>query len=252
MEIRPEDKFAPICTDLATVNTTCSQGHAGQYGTSTDVDEDGEMEESEWVDLTGDLEVYYNETFGNPTCSDNLTCQEITIEQQYQLVSSSCGRIEIARRYRASDWNGEGLVSAWATQFINVVYEADWAVNLPTDWIGTCGEEIPPANLAITNGTCDAIAFEIDEQVFTAAEDACMKVIRTYRIINWCKYQQGQAAVQIARQESAGTVRSEQQITAQDTINGVALAEVGVLEYIQVLSLQDDEAPSVIPNPVST
>ncbi len=249
MNIQAEDKIPPICEPLADASGTCTDGHLGQFGATTDTDGDKVMEEREWVELTGDLLAAYNTNFGNPICSDNLTCQEPVIEQQYQLITNSCGRMDIQRRYRGIDWDGEGMRSNWMIQHITVNYEADWAIDLPMDWVGDCGQSIPEATLAVENGTCDAVSFEVEEQVFTIAEDACMKVVRTYRIFNWCHYRPNQEAVLIDRIEANGKVTAIQQIRPTDTIGGIALADAGLIQYVQILKLQDTEAPTVVPGP---
>jgi hypothetical protein len=35
---------------------------------------------------------------------------------------------------------------------------------------------------------CALIAIEYDDEVFTIEPDACLKVIRTWTVIDWCQY----------------------------------------------------------------
>jgi len=64
------------------------------------------------------------------------------------------------------------------------------------------------------------MAYEVEEKVFTTVEDACLKVVRTFTIINWCKYEAGGETVSISRTENEhGMVTAEQKtfsITATD------------------------------------
>jgi len=94
------------------------------------------MEDSEYTDLTGDLLAVYNERFGDPAtaCSDNAgTCDQLVIQQQYQIISERCGVVRAKRRYRAIDWQGAGNKSPWVEQVITVNYVPGWKVTLPTD-----------------------------------------------------------------------------------------------------------------------
>jgi len=72
----------------------------------------------------------FNTKYGNPNCSDNVTCQKIVIQQQYQKIEKSCGIATIKRRYRATDLNGKGMTSDWAEQTINIETKADWSITV--------------------------------------------------------------------------------------------------------------------------
>ena len=238
--VNVEDKIAPICKDLPTITETCDAFHNGELGTSTDLNADGQMDDTEWQAMDMTQATLYNNRFGNPDCSDNLSCDDLTIEQQYQLIEKGCGRINIKRRYRAIDWESEGNISNWSIQEISIVYKENWTITLPADWEGECGDEIPTTDISISNGACDLMAYEIEEKVFTTVEDACIKVVRTITLVNWCNYQEGAEAVLIAREENQhGIVANSFDITSDDFEN------VGRLEYIQVLKLIDDTPPVV-------
>ncbi len=244
--IIPEDKIAPICSDLPAASQTCNKDHTDNYGSSTDRNENGHMDAAEWTDMTTEQATFYNKKFGDPICSDNLSCGALNLQQQYQLISWPCGMINIKRRFRAIDWDNEGNVSNWAEQKITVEYKANWKVIIPADWAGDCAEEIPTSDVQIFNGTCDLMASEMDEQIFVTQEDACLKIVRTFTLINWCKYDVNKPAVTILRNEdNHGFATHEQIIHASDSVNGVPLAEIGKIKYVQVLKIRDSKAPLV-------
>ena len=84
------------------------------------------------------------------------------------------------------------------------------------------------------------MAHEVEEKVFTITQDACLKVVRTFTIINWCNYEAGQPVTQITRAENEhGMVTTPRIITASEFENA------GKLEYIQILKVQDDTAPVI-------
>ena len=240
MNVVIEDKIAPICSDLPDMTGTCDEGHIGNEFLATDTNENGEMEDSEWVDLTDEQANKFNDKYGNPNCSDNVTCYEVVIQQQYQLIEKACGIATIKRRYRAIDWNGEGMTSGWAEQVINIESKADWSITLPADWKGECGEDVPTSELIIKKGACDLMAYEVEEKVFTTTEDACLKVVRTFTIINWCKYEAGGETKTITRIENEHGMVTEGQI-----ITSEGLENIGRLEYIQILKLKDETAPVI-------
>ena len=250
MLVNVEDKIAPICSDLLTMTGTCDEGHIGNGLVATDVNGNGEMDDNEWVDLTTEQANEFNTKYGHPDCSDNVTCGNLVIQQQYQLIEKTCGIAIIKRRFRGIDWDGKGSASDWSAQMINIETKADWAITLPADWEGECGESVPNSELVIKNGACDLMGYEVEEKVFSplgaGGKDACLKVVRTFTIINWCNYQAGGATKTITRVENEhGAVTADQIITSQDYEN------IGKLEYVQILKLKDDTAPIITINPVN-
>jgi len=205
------------------------------------------MEENEWVDMTTEQVSLFNTQYGSPNCSDNVNCGDLVVQQQYQLIQKDCGMATIKRRYRAIDWDGAGLVSNWAEQNVNVESKADWAITLPVDWNGACGETIPSTDVIIENGACDLLAYDVEEKVFTTIEEACLKVVRTISIINWCKYEAGGETVTITRTENEHGV-----VTAPVVITSVGNENVGRIEYVQILKLKDDTAPVITVGAVDT
>ncbi|MEM1118950.1 MAG: SdrD B-like domain-containing protein [Bacteroidota bacterium] len=236
-----EDKLAPICSNLPDQTGTCDAQKAEVFGPSTDTNGDGKMSDDEWTDMTETQVNYYNTQYGDPKCSDNAdACGALVMEQQYQLIEWPCGMLEIKRRYRAIDWMGEGNKSAYVEQNIKIEYKANWSLTLPADWAGSCGADIPHSEAFVTNGKCDLLAIEVDEKTFVANEDACLKVLRTFTIINWCNYQAGDEGITLPRDESAhGMVQFPVIVTSK------GLEDVGKMTYTQVLKLKDNEAPKV-------
>jgi len=241
------DVIPPFCEDLPDFNGTCDNFHNDQFGVTTDTNEDGFFNDAEWVDLTDDLLAEYNNQFGNPACEDNLACVPFTSQQQYQIIYSQCGVIEGRRRYRVTDWNGQGNSSEWKFQNISISYTPGWTFTLPVDFFGECGDQVPEANITIENGACDLVGWEHEDQVFDLVPDACFKVIRTYHIINWCNYVQGQEPIELNRTENAlGLVDMERTISFEDVSN------YGYYTYIQVLKVTDNVAPTLSINDVAT
>jgi len=244
--VNVEDKIAPICSDLPTMTESCDDSHGNEL-LATDTNDNGAMDDDEWVDLTKEQATDFNIKYGDPNCSDNVACGALIIEQQYQKIEKGCGIATIKRRFRAIDWDGEGIASGYAEQTINIESKAAWSVTLPADWQGTCGAEIPNSELSIVNGACDLMAYEVEEKVFTTIEDACLKVVRTFTLINWCIYQAGDETVTISRTEN-----EEGLVTVPQIITSVGYENIGRLEYVQILKLKDDTAPIITVLPVDS
>jgi uncharacterized Zn-binding protein involved in type VI secretion len=225
--VTAEDKIAPICGNLDPVSKTCDEYHNGELGAATN---------GEFVELTGDLLALYNKEFGNPAtvCEDNLSCAPLTITQYYKLKELNCGALEIERKWKAEDWKPN--VSNEGTQKITVTYKPDWKLTFPKDVDLTCGDEFPAAATAddiISNGSCDLWAVEVTEKTFEVPGDICMKIERTYELINWCVYKAGDPATVIANNPNGTMVTSEGNET------------VGRYTYVQVLKLYVNEAPTI-------
>jgi len=241
MNVVVEDKIAPICSVLEDKTGTCDAQHAEVFGPSTDSNKDGKMSDDEWDDMTEAQVAYYNANYDAPNCSDNAgTCQELIIQQQYQLIPWPCGMLDIKRRVRAIDWMGEGNKSNWVEQNIKIDYKANWTITFPADWQGTCGVNIPDSETFVTNGSCDLMAVEMEEKTFVTDEAACLKVVRTFTVINWCKYQVGDEGITITRAENEHGM-----VTTPVIITALGNEDAGKITYTQVLKVIDDQAPIV-------
>jgi len=255
MIVKGEDRIAPICSDLPTAFLDCSEFHDDIYGSSTDTDGDGNFEDSEWVNLVGPLLSTFRLQFGIFECTDNLTCLQANtnVEEQYQLIPKNCGQVEMRRRFRVVDDGIHNSLSqlnaSWVHQTIQVGSNGRWKVTLPADVIGMCNDDITAVIAPIIqNSGCDVIAWEVEDRTFNVPGDACLKIERTYHVINWCKYSPGGERVRMPRQEDFnGNVNEARMVIANDTIN----SNVGYFTYVQVLKIQDNESPVVtVTNPV--
>ncbi len=253
MIVKPEDRIAAVCEDLETLYLTCDDFDQGPepIAPSTDKNGDGRFEDSEWIELTGHLLLQFQNQFGQFDCSDNLSCTKLGTPEnsmeEYQLISTNCGQMEIRRRFRLrNDANHQGGVTAnsWSHQTVKVGASGNWKVTLPADVVGQCKDDIsrvvPPI---VEASACDVIAWEVEDKVFGSVGDACIKIERTYHVINWCNYSAGGEAVRMIRQEGFnGQADEPRMVIANDSIN----KGLGYFTYIQILKIQDHDAPVVV------
>ena len=246
-----EDKIAPICQALPDTMGICTDFHSDELGKSTDKNDNGILDD-EWVELDPDeaadkaLLDLYNTKFGNPltACLDNLIdCNNHQLTQQFQLVNEACGVVNIKRRYRLADASSNH--SEWKEQNITIKYVPSWTMQFPEDESVNCGETLPDTLLLtdmLTTGTCDLFGYTVEDKVYEVTEDACLKIERTYEIINWCVYEVGDPIFIIPNDP-----------TGNATLNYEAVGEdSGHFSYTQVIKLQVNEAPTISINPVET
>ena len=120
---------------------------------------------------------------------------EITV-RDYPVINN-CGVGYIQRIWRAEDSNGFDE----CTQYIHIVNfdpitsdSIDW----PDDYHGLeCREGTDPEDLdypydrpRVREDACDLIGITYEDVVFPIVDGACFKILRTWKIIEWCLYEQ--------------------------------------------------------------
>jgi hypothetical protein len=174
VEIEVQDKIRPTCTSPANVTVSCENFDPSlwAYGTATAYD-----------NCCLDVTKVYNGTKG------------ITHSVNYSQFDTVCNRGVITRTFRAYDCAG---LSSQCTQRITVQYNQDYFLHLPGDRIvydcditGNYGEPV------IFDEDCELVGTSFHDELITVVPDACYKIIRTWRISNWCTYNPDLPCVQI-------------------------------------------------------
>jgi len=135
-------------------------------------------------------------SFGWPTALDNCENVRITTDSVVDLTSCRIGRI--TRNFTATDPGGRSVT---CQQIIMVVGGSNFApTSFPRDTIiEACDDpednRFNPDNLGKPNvgndNTCSLAASRYDDEIFTfnnSTGDACFKILRTWTIIDWCKF----------------------------------------------------------------
>jgi hypothetical protein len=156
VQVFVDDKIKPTC--LAPANTTVSCEN---------------FDPSLWA-------------YGMPSATDNCCVDTITTTVNFALFDTLCNRGTITRTFRAFDCAGQ---SSTCTQRIVVNYEQDYFLRLPNDVIVTnCDGTGNYGEPTFFGEDCELLAVSFTDEVFTVVPDACYKIERTWRIINWCTY----------------------------------------------------------------
>lgn len=119
-----------------------------------------------------------------------------------QVYLNNCDVGHITRRfevYNPSGGYGE-TNTVICTQTIWIVASHHYQIKFPEDEIAYC-EEPNPQGIQYDEFGCDLLAVSTTDLQFNISGDACYKILRTYRVINWCEYDGISPAIVIGRDE---------------------------------------------------
>ncbi len=167
-----------------------------------------------------------------------------------------CGIGTLTRRFQAID--EQGNLSRVREQQITVAPRHDYLLRFPADAVLRQCDMGQADSLGYTTNACDFLAVNVDEEVFSGQGDACRRILRTYRIINWCEYDSESDPVVIGRREDAGApagtavyvIRRPDGVfidNNEEPADGFLreVTSTGYWQYTQIIDWYDDEAPVV-------
>ena len=169
IQVEVQDKLKPICVPPANVTVTCEQ-----------------FDPSLW--LYGKAAIYDN------CCLDETKVFQgqcgLTHAVNYAQFDTLCNKGTITRTFRAFDCHGN---SSQCTQRVVVTYEQDYFVKFPNDVIvSTCDGSGVYGEPTFYGEDCELLGVSYEDQIFTVVPDACFKIVRNWKIINWCTYNPNQ------------------------------------------------------------
>jgi hypothetical protein len=165
VEVEVQDKLKPTCQSPANITVDCEN-----------------FDPSLWA-------------YGTPVVYDNCcldvtknygTLKGVTHSANYSQFDTTCNRGIITRRFTVYDCAGNTSI---CTQRVVVTYNQDYFMRMPNDLIitdcnltGNYGEPV------IYDEDCELVGTSFVDEVVTVVPDACYKIIRKWRISNWCTY----------------------------------------------------------------
>ncbi|MBK7939742.1 MAG: HYR domain-containing protein [Lewinellaceae bacterium] len=165
VEIEVQDKLKPICNPPLNVTVSCEN-----------------FDPSLWA-------------YGKPGVYDNCCLDSTKVYQgqkglthsaNYSQFDTTCNKGTITRTFRAYDCKG---ANTQCTQRIIVNYEQDYYIKFPDDKIVTvCDGSGTYGEPTFYGKDCELMGITYQDQVYTVVPDACFKIERTWKIINWCTY----------------------------------------------------------------
>ena len=132
-------------------------------------------------------------TFGKPEYYDNCTPDDeldVQIDDKGEL--DECGTGYITRSWTITDACGNSSV---CKQSIHVLPRSDYEVLFPEDIVIDCDEGITDlspdgvaGNIVIADVDCEMIGTTWEDQIFNEDDESCYKILRTWKLVNWCAY----------------------------------------------------------------
>ncbi len=142
---------------------------------------------------------------------------------------NNCGVGTISRTTTATDPSGN---TASCTQTVTVRHVSDFKVTFPADrTINTCTALDNLTNLGeptYQGVDCELVAKSYTDEVFDIVPDACYKIVRTWKVINWCTYNTTGVNTPLGMPMGTRTWKDDGD---------------GYFEYKQVIKVQDNIAP---------
>ncbi|MGB4900373.1 MAG: hypothetical protein WBP00_06320, partial [Saprospiraceae bacterium] len=110
------------------------------------------------------------------------------VDQEY---IDNCGNGWISRTWTVGDKCMTSSVSC--TQKIIMKHRSDFEVMFPEDVVAVCGggtalDPDATGRPMIMDDDCELVGVQYDDERFDIVPDACYKIIRTWKLIDWCKY----------------------------------------------------------------
>ena len=126
--------------------------------------------------------------YGQAEGADNC-CVDTLVElnPNYAQFDTICNRGTLVRRFQVTDCNG---LSNNCTQRVIIENEQFYYLKFPDDLLitncDTMGEYGPGPELFGVD--CELISISREDEVFESVPEACVKIERTWTVINWCHY----------------------------------------------------------------
>ncbi|MDX2134140.1 MAG: PKD-like domain-containing protein, partial [Saprospiraceae bacterium] len=144
--------------------------------------------------------------YGQATASDNCCLDTITTTIDYSRFDSLCNRGTITRRFTARDCGGQ---TSQCSQRIIVDYEQSYFVRFPDDALVTfCDSSGVYGVPTFFDEDCELLGVSFEDEIFTVVPDACYKIERKWKIINWCSYDPNLPCINVPNPEPNATVNA--------------------------------------------
>jgi len=189
VEVEVQDKIKPVCVSPGNVTVACEN-----------------FDPSLWA-------------YGKPAVYDNCCLDTTKVYQgqcglthsvSYSLFDTLCNRGTITRTFRVYDCHGQ---SNQCTQRIIVNYNQDYYVKFPNDVIVTvCDGTGNYGEPTFYGKDCELLGVSYEDAVFTVVPDACLKIERTWKIINWCTYDPNKDCIYVPNPNPNATSNSPQNL----------------------------------------
>jgi hypothetical protein len=235
--IKPVDKTQPTCYTPANRNLACSDVPAGDLSDA-----------SVWDDLFAE----------DSDITTNELCN-ITLGQLETLDSiDQCGVGKAIRHWEVSRVIDGKRFADTCTQTLYFSEYHHYTITFPADETVQC-TELDEVGVTFTEGGCDLITMSTSDERYNASADECYKIFRTYKVINWCEYDDNSSFITLDDiacdgEEAELTVHYGFGIDSDDAVAEITCESEtedvsyggGAYQWTQVLKVYDDAEPTVV------
>ena len=163
--------------------------------------------------------------FGVPS-GGNWGCQShYWYEAEPSVYLNTCDVGHITRHfvvYVPDYWGNQTTVIC--DQVITIHPAHHYKIKFPEDESAYCSEP-EPQDLEYEEFGCDLLAVSVNDLVFNISTDACYKILRTYRVINWCEYDGVSDPIIIGRDEDCDNVPGDECVYVIRKSNGLVFID---------------------------
>lgn len=141
------------------------------------------------VNISLDCSQDYRDTYltGYPTAIDECGIREIYFEDIADV--NSCNIGTVTRTWFVVDSAGN---FASCQQLIFLEDQTPIQVTFPADYTTTeCGADLRPVVTGepiVMGADCESILTTYDDEIFLIGDSACLKILRTWTVLDWCSY----------------------------------------------------------------
>ena len=208
--------------------------------------------------------------FGSPQVTDN--CAATIIEMEPELSWDNCQLGSITRKFMAADHAGNTSDGVYEQQ-IDIMYSNTYSIRFPKDAVTDCVAGVE--TLQFEGAGCGDFEVSFVDEDMEADGEACIRIQRTYTIINHCEYDGVSEPVALNRDEDCDATEGEDYLwlvisngnafadADNDAFNSVpaagsmgtcgsnpagywrSLSNVGAWTYTQVIDISDEQAPAI-------
>ena len=124
---------------------------------------------------------------------------------------NNCDIGTITRRFEIQPSN------PWAETFvceqhIEVVGTHDYHIKFPKDAQSHCSTPVVD-NVVLDENACDLLSVSTNDERFAASGDECYKILRTYRVLNWCEFnEESDRPIIIGRDEDCDGIPGDEAV----------------------------------------
>jgi hypothetical protein len=157
--------------------------------------------------------------YGKPKVYDNCCLDTSHVYQgqcglsataTYAQFDTVCSKGTIVRTFKT--WDCHGLTNQ-CQQRIIVTYNQNYSVKFPDDKIvSVCDGTGVFGEPKFLGKDCELLGVSYEDQVYTVVPDACYKIERTWKIINWCTYNPNQPCIAVPNPNPNSDVTSQQNL----------------------------------------